>query len=175
MGPSRSGFFTVWYRAVAAIQPDALRQVWWFKIPFALLELGVRAGRDCVCWLWPAKPCTWLLIYLWSPLDRCRVLGSGAQRHAGVGVRCGGCRRGALGPLEVGVSLARDGDSEQVLAGHSLSLLPAASRGRGAGFSAGKQALASLPLIALVVAPYWDGLRNVPELLEGVSGGLAKQ
>ena len=168
-GPVTEWVFAVWYRAVAAVQPDALRQVWWFKIPFALLELGVALG---VMRLLAAagKPCTWLLIYLWSPLV---VVEFWAQGHNDTLAM-------AFAVAAVASALAdRWKWAFASLAMAALSkfwpviLYPffLLRREDGRWILRWKQALASLPLIALVVAPYWDGLRNVPELLGGFLGG----
>jgi len=49
-GPVVEWVFAGWYRVAAWAQPDALRQVWWFKLPFALTEIGVALA---VSWLPP--------------------------------------------------------------------------------------------------------------------------
>jgi hypothetical protein len=55
------------YRAVSAFVSDPIRQVFWFKLPFALCDLGVMAA------LWAllrahGLPRDLVLIYAWSPL-----------------------------------------------------------------------------------------------------------
>ncbi len=55
------------YRAAAAASPDPERQVFWFKLPFALCDLGAMAA------LWHllaahGLPRERILIYAWSPL-----------------------------------------------------------------------------------------------------------
>jgi alpha-1,6-mannosyltransferase len=55
------------YRAVAVLEKDPVRQVFWFKLPFALCDLGVMA----VLWLLLGAhglPRERVLIYAWSPL-----------------------------------------------------------------------------------------------------------
>jgi alpha-1,6-mannosyltransferase len=55
------------YRAVSLLEPDPVRQVFWFKLPFALCDLGVIA----VIWMLLGArglPREHVLIYAWSPL-----------------------------------------------------------------------------------------------------------
>ena len=55
------------YRAVTFIEKDPVRQVFWFKLPFALCDLGVIAAL----WLLLSAhglPRERVLIYAWSPL-----------------------------------------------------------------------------------------------------------
>ena len=168
-GPVTEWVFAVWYRAVTAVQPDALRQVWWFKIPFALLELGVALA---VMWLLAAagKPCTWLLIYLWSPLV---VVEFWAQGH-----------NDTLAVAFVVAAVAAALSDRWKWAFASLAMATLSKfwpvilfpffllrREDGRWILRWKQALAALPLVAVVVAPYWGSLENVPELLEGFLGG----
>ena len=168
-GPVTEWVFAVWYRAVAAVQPDALRQVWWFKIPFAVLELVVALA---VMRLLAAagKPCTWLLVYLWSPLV---VVEFWAQGHNDTL---------ALAFVVAAVAAARADRWKWAFASLAMAVLSKfwpvilypfflLRREDGRWILRWKQALASLPLIALVLAPYRDGLQNVPELLEGFLGG----
>lgn len=55
------------YRAVSAVEKDPVRQVFWFKLPFALCDLGVIAA---LWWLLGAHglPRERVLVYAWSPL-----------------------------------------------------------------------------------------------------------
>lgn len=55
------------YRAVSAATPDPGRQVFWFKLPFALFDLGTIAA---VWWMLGVHglPRQRVLIYAWSPL-----------------------------------------------------------------------------------------------------------
>ncbi len=55
------------YRVLSAVTPDGHRQAFWFKLPYALLDLGVIA----VLWALLAArglPVERVLIYAWSPL-----------------------------------------------------------------------------------------------------------
>jgi len=55
------------YRAASAVEVDPLRQAFWFKLPFALCDLGAIA----VLWVLLGAhglPCERILIYAWSPL-----------------------------------------------------------------------------------------------------------
>lgn len=55
------------YRCIRLWESDPWKQVWLFKLPFAVAELGVGAA---LMWLLAAarRPPAWALIYLWSPL-----------------------------------------------------------------------------------------------------------
>jgi len=64
------------YRAVAASVRDPARQVFWFKLPYALCDLGVMAAL----WLLLAAhnlPRERILIYAWSPLPIVEFWASG--------------------------------------------------------------------------------------------------
>ena len=55
------------YRAVSIFETDPVRQVFWFKLPFALLDLGVIAAL----WTWlraRGVPVERVLLYAWCPL-----------------------------------------------------------------------------------------------------------
>ena len=168
-GPVTEWVFAVWYRAVTVVQPDAMRQVWWFKIPFALLELGVAMA---VVRLLAAagKPCAWLLIYLWSPLAVVEFWAQGHNDTLAV----------AFVVAAVAAALSdRWTWAFGLLAMATLSkfwpviLFPffLLRREDGRWILRWKQALVALPLVAVAVVPYWDSLANVPELLEGFLGG----
>ena len=168
-GPVVEWVFAGWYRVVAWVEPDALRQVWWFKIPFALLELGVSLA---VSWLLAAagKPKTWLLIYLWSPLA---VVEFWAQGH-----------NDTLAVLFVVVAVAAALSDRWKLAFGSLSIAVLSKfwpailfpffvlrREDGRWVFRWKPALVALPILLVVAGPYWASLGNVQELLEGFLGG----
>ena len=55
------------YRFIQLLESEPWTQVWLFKIPFALAELGI--GLTLMALLAAAgRPTAWALIYLWSPL-----------------------------------------------------------------------------------------------------------
>lgn len=168
-GPVVEWVFAGWYRVVAWAEPDALRQVWWFKLPFALLEIGVALALS---WLLAAagKPDTWLLIYLWSPLT---VVEFWAQGH-----------NDTLAVLFVVVAVAAALSDRWTLAFGSLTLAilskfwPAVlfpffllRREEGRWAFRWKQVLVAVPILVLVAGPYWGNLGSVQELLEGFLGG----
>jgi alpha-1,6-mannosyltransferase len=55
------------YRAMSALEVDPLRQAFWFKLPFALCDLGAIAVL-CVLLGAHGLPRERILIYAWSPL-----------------------------------------------------------------------------------------------------------
>lgn len=168
-GPVVEWVFAGWYRMVAWAQPDALRQVWWFKLPFALLEIGVAFA---VSWLLAAagKPRTWLLIYLWSPLT---VIEFWAQGH-----------NDTLAVLFVVVAVAAALSDRWTLSFGSLTLAVLSKfwpailfpffllrREEGRWVFRWKQALVAVPILVVVAGPYWGNVGSVQELLEGFLGG----
>jgi hypothetical protein len=55
------------YRAVSTLEADPIRQVFWFKLPFAVFDLGVIAAL----WMWlraRGLPVERVLLYSWCPL-----------------------------------------------------------------------------------------------------------
>ena len=73
--------------AAAGLSPE--RQVFWFKLPFALCDLGAIA----VLWRLLAAhglPRARILIYAWSPLTRHGILGDRPQRFGGCAADCTG-------------------------------------------------------------------------------------
>jgi hypothetical protein len=168
-GPLLEMVYAGYYRLVGALEPDEIRQVWLFKLPFAALELAVGAA---VLQLLRAAgaPQAWLLIYLWSPLI---VVEFWAQGH-----------NDSLAVLFVVLALAAASRERWTWAFASLSLAalskfwPAVlfpffllQRREKRWILRWKPALVALPLALAVSWPYRDGIANVTELLRGFVGG----
>jgi alpha-1,6-mannosyltransferase len=168
-GPLLEMVYAGYYRVVSAVEPDEIRQVWLFKLPFAALELAVGAA---VLQLLAAAgaPQTWLLIYLWSPLI---VVEFWAQGH-----------NDSLAVLFVVLALAAASRERWTRAFASLSLAALAKfwpavlfpffllqRREKGWILRWKPALVALPLAFAVSWPYWGGISNVTELLKGFVGG----
>jgi len=168
-GPVAEWTCAGWYRVVNSIEPDAARQVWWFKVPFALLEIGVGLA---VAGLLAAagRPSHWLLIYWWSPLV---VVEFWAQGH-----------NDTLVMLFVVVAAAAALRDRWVWVFASLTLAVLSKswplilfpffllrRDQGEWRLRWKEALVAVPIVAAVAGPYWQSWESVRELLEGFLGG----
>lgn len=66
-GPVLEHFYLSYYRLAEWLENDELRQVRLFKLPFAMLELGVALALVRLLAVM-GLPREWLLIYFWSPL-----------------------------------------------------------------------------------------------------------
>jgi len=64
------------YRIIARTVPDPDRQAFWFKLPAALLDLGI-SWAVCKLVLVRGLPVVHALVYLWSPLPVFEFWGSG--------------------------------------------------------------------------------------------------
>ncbi len=168
-GPVYELLYAGYYRMVAAFEPDERRQVWLFKIPFALLELAVAAALAQLLGLM-GRPPGWLLVYFWSPL---MVVEFWAQGH-----------NDTLTVLLVLLALIAAQRRKFVWAFGWLSLATLAKfwpavlfpfllveRESGRWIIRWKPALISLPIALAVSWPYLEGLSNVTELLGGFVGG----
>ena len=168
-GPLAEWIYAGWYQFVSLIEPDAARQVWWFKIPFVFLELGLALA---VAGLLAAagRPSHWLLIYWWSPLV---VVEFWAQGH-----------NDTLAVLFVVVAVTAALKDRWVWAFASLALATLSKfwplilfpffllrRDEGRWSFRWKQALVVVPIILVVAGPYWHSWESVRELLEGFLGG----
>jgi hypothetical protein len=71
------------YRAVSALTPDGFRQAFWFKLPCALLDLGVIAAL-CALLAVRGLPVERVLIYAWSPLPVMEFWATGHNDAAAV-------------------------------------------------------------------------------------------
>lgn len=168
-GPVAEWTYAGWYRVVNSIEPDAIQQVWWFKVPFALLELAVGLA---VAGLLAAagRPSHWLLIYWWSPLV---VVEFWAQGH-----------NDTLVMLFVVVATTAALRNRWVGAFASLTLAVLSKfwplilfplfllrRDQGRWRLRWKEALIAVPIVLAVAGPYWQSWESVRELLEGFLGG----
>ena len=168
-GPVLEIVYAGTYVVTATVSEDPLWQARLFKIPFALVELGVGwtlAGILCAL----GKPSSWLLIYLWSPLI---VTEFWAQGHndplvmlfvvltLGAIVRCRWHRAWCwltvaaltkLWPLLLApLFLLRNKDDNPRLSG--------------------KVMISSLVLVFLFALPYWDGILRIGETLLAFADG----
>ena len=168
-GPLLEMIYAGYYQLVSALEPDEIRQVWLFKLPFALLELAVGAA---VLQLLTAAgaPQEWLLIYLWSPL---MVVEFWAQGH-----------NDPVAVLFAVLALAAATRERWSWAFVSLTLAALAKfwpavlfpffllqRRNKRWILRWKPALAVLPVALAVSWPYWGGISKVSELLKGFVGG----
>jgi hypothetical protein len=168
-GPLLELVYAAYYRLASAIEPDEIRQVWLFKLPFAAIELAVGAA---VLQLLAAAgaPRVWLLIYLWSPLI---VVEFWAQGH-----------NDPLAALFVVLALAAAARERWTWAFASLTLAALAKfwplvlfpffllqRRERRWIARWKPALVAIPLVVAVTWPYGGGISNVSELLKGFVGG----
>lgn len=168
-GPVLEHLYNGYYRLATWVEPDESRQAWLFKIPFALLELGVAAVLSRLLAAM-SLPRHWLLIYLWSPLV---VVEYWAQGH-----------NDPLAILLVLLALLAALKNRwhwafAALTAATLSKFwPAVlfpffllQRVEGRWSFRWKSALVSLPIAVAVSWPYLRGIYNVTELLEGFAGG----
>jgi alpha-1,6-mannosyltransferase len=168
-GPLLEEFYAVYYRLVSVVEPDEVRQVWLFKLPFAALELAVGAA---VLQLLQATgaPRSWLLIYLWSPLMAVEFW---AQGH-----------NDPLAVLFVVLALVAATRERWTWAFVSLTLAALAKfwpavlfpffllqRREKRWIFRWKPALVALPLALAVSWPYFGGISHVTGLLKGFVGG----
>jgi hypothetical protein len=158
-----------YYRLISAFEPDEVRQVWLFKLPFAALELAVAAALMKLLAA-AGAPQAMVLIYLWSPL---MVVEFWAQGH-----------NDPLAVLFVVLALTAAYRERWMWAFASLTLAALAKfwplvlfpffllqRQEKQWVLRWKPALVALPLIVAVSWPYAGGIANVTGLLEGFVGG----
>ena len=168
-GPLLELVYASYYRLVNAIEPDEIRQVWLFKLPFAALELAVGAALMQLLAA-AGAPRVWLLIYLWSPLIVVEFWAQGHNDSAAV--------------LFVVLGLAAALRERWTWAFVSLTLAALAKfwplalfpfllleRREKRWIFRWKPALVALPLAVAFTFPYWGGISKVTVLLEGFIGG----
>jgi len=155
------------YRAAAAVEKDPIRQVWWFKLPFALCDLGVIAA------LWMllvahGLPPERVLIYAWSPLPIVEFWATGHNDSVVV--------------LLIALALLAAAKERWTWAFAALSLAVAAKiwplllfplfigwrKGRPLR---GYQWWVALPIVALLVLPYRTDVTENLRFMSGFMGG----
>jgi hypothetical protein len=168
-GPLLEGLYAGWYHVVNLLEKNEIRQAWWFKIPFALCELGAAFTLSRLLAAM-GLPGAYLLLYLWSPLV---VVEFWAQGHNDTL---------AVWLLLLALLAAVRNRWTWAFAWLTLSALtkfwPALlfpffllRREQDRWIFPWKPALISIPIAAAVCLPYLRGLANVHELLQGFLGG----
>ena len=168
-GPVLEHLYAGYYRLVAWLENDEFRQVRLFRLPFALLELGVALALVRLLAVM-GLPRQWVLIYLWSPL---MVVEFWSQGH-----------NDPVAVLFVLLALAAALKSRWSWAFAWLTLatltkfwpailLPSflLRQEKGLWVFRWKPALISIPIAVVVSWPYFDGIWHVQELLRGFLGG----
>ncbi|MBG98885.1 MAG: hypothetical protein CMN58_00915 [Solibacterales bacterium] len=156
-GPVLEMVYAATYTITASVTDDPVRQAWFFKIPFALIELMV--GWALVGLLRVLnRPPSWLLIYLWSPLIIVEFWGQGHNDPLvmlfvvlalSAAVSCRWHR--AWNWLSVAVLTKL----------WPLLLVPLfILHGTVRRLFWSKTTFSILALVSLLLAPYWDGIAN---------------
>jgi hypothetical protein len=155
------------YRAVAQLEKDPVRQVFWFKLPFALCDLGGMA----VLWLLLGAhglPRERLLIYAWSPLAIVEFWATGHNDSVVV--------------LLVALALLGAAKERWTWAFAALSLAVAAKLWPillfpiFAGWRRNRprrwyQCWVALPILGLFLLPYWTNVTENMQFASGFMGG----
>ncbi len=167
-GPLLEGLHRGWYLIVNLLEKNELNHAWWFKIPFALYELGVAFTLSKLLAAM-GRPGTYLLLYLWSPLV---IVEFWAQGHNDTL---------AVWLLLLALLAATRNRWTWAFAWLTLSTLtkfwPALfpffllRREDSRWVFRWKPALITIPVAAVVCLPYLRGIANVHELLQGFLGG----
>jgi len=168
-GPLLEGVYAIWYQVVSLWENNELQQAWWFKAPFALLELAVAFTLSQLLAAM-GRPREYLLIYLWSPLV---IVEFWAQGH-----------NDTLAVWLVLLALLSSLKDRWTWAFTWLTLATLAKfwpvllfpffllrRQEGKWVFRGRPALVAIPIAALVCWPYIHGIANVRDMLEGFLGG----
>jgi hypothetical protein len=168
-GPLLELLYAGYYPLARILAADPARQAWLFKLPFALLELGVALALSRLLRLL-GQPAGRILIYLWSPLA---VVEFWAQGH-----------NDTLAVLLVLLALTASLRGRHVWAFLWLTLAALAKfwpavlfpffllrREDRAWKFRWKPALIAAPAAVIVCLPYLGGISNVRDLLEGFIGG----
>ena len=155
------------YRAVSLVEKDPVRQVFWFKLPFALCDVGVIA----VLWLLLGTyglPRERMLIYAWSPLAIIEFWATGHNDSVVV--------------LMLGLALLGAAKERWTWAFAALSLGVAAKvwpillfpifiGWRGNRLLRRYQWLVALPILGLLAIPYWTNVTENVQFASGFMGG----
>ena len=168
-GPLLEQIFFRYFLLASRLTDDPWRQVWLFKIPFALADLAAAAA---VMALLAAlgRPRRWALIYLWSPLA---VIEFWAEGHNDAF---------AVASVAAALALAVKGRSTWALlaltCGTLFKFWPAVLTPFLLVSKAGNRwrvhwrgAAACLPVALLVCLPHWQGLLDVGFSVGGFFGG----
>ena len=168
-GPVLEQVYAGYYRLAAWLETDELRQVRLFKLPFALLDLGVALALVRLLRVM-GRPRQWLLIYLWSPLT---VVEFWAQGHNDPL---------AILFLLLALTAALRNRWSWAFGWWALAALtkfwPAIllpffllRQEQDRWVFRWKPALISIPVAVVISWPYLDGIWDVQELLRGFLGG----
>ncbi|MBI3666679.1 MAG: hypothetical protein HY236_10730 [Acidobacteria bacterium] len=168
-GPLLEWSYRAAYAAASRLTADEFRQVWLFKIPYLLFELGTAAMVGLLL-ARLGLPKQWLLVYFWSPLVIVEFWGSGHNDSvtlffvaAAVWAASGRRWAWAMGALWM-ATLAKFWPA--LLFPVFLLAGGRAGFGRRIGW-----ALAWAPLAILVCWPYRSGTAELQQMLEGFLGG----
>ncbi len=158
-----------YYRLIRSWEPDPWRQIWLFKLPFALADvvvgLGLMALLSAV-----GRPRTWALVYLWSPLAVTEFWIEGHNDAFAVAF--------AIGALAL-AARKKSNWALVVLAIAALCkvwpivLLPflVMAKEDGRWRCRWKGLLACIPVVLVVCLPYWPGIGSVWHALDGFASG----
>lgn len=156
-----------WYRAVSALTPDGQRQAFWFKAPYALLDLGVIAA------LWAVLrsrglPVQRVLIYAWSPLPVMEFWATGHNDAAAVFFVL-------LALLAASKERWTAAFAALSLAAASkiwpLILFPAFIGWKGWRPLRWHQWLVLIPIAGLLAVPFWSDITDTARFMSGFLGG----
>ncbi len=168
-GPLLEGLYSAWYVVVNSFTENEIRQAWWFKVPFALCELGVAFTLSRLLAAL-GLPSAYLLLYLWSPLVTVEFWAQGHNDTLVVWL------------LLLALLAATRNRWTWAFSWLTLAALtkfwPALlfpffllRREEGHWAFRWKEALIAVPIAAAVCFPYLKGIANVHELLQGFLGG----
>lgn len=157
------------YRCIRLWESDPWTQVWLFKLPFALAELGVGAA---LMWLLAAsgRPAAWALIYLWSPLAVTEFWIEGHNDALGVALTVAALAlslRGRPTWAPVVLTIATLCKFWPVVLFPFLAL----DRSRGRWRAHWKGLLAGGAVGLAICSVYWHGIPEVLAVLEGFTMG----
>ncbi len=158
------------FRATQAVTSDPWRQVWLFKLFFAIAEIGL--GLSVMGLLAAAgRPRSWALIYLWSPLPVVEFWIEG--HHDAIASAL------VIGALALAVRGNRDWAVPVCVAAVFCKLWPVVvlpflvleRRDNGSWNLTWRGLLASIPLAAALSVPYWHTLWSAQSVVDGFAGG----
>ncbi len=168
-GPVLEQVYHRFYLLAARLTNDPWRQVWLFKVPFALADLVV--GWALLALLSAAgRPRHWVLVYLWSPLA---VVEFWAEGHNdSLALVC------VVGALTLALRSRPDWALGALGAGVLCKFWPVVlvpfllfSHGDGRWHVRWRGVLGCAPLAVAVSMSYWEGLPSVGSRLQGFLGG----